>query len=650
MNFDLIPIDKLRELEENGLQSVDSFFRSVGIEFSLETMFCVFLLLVSVTMTMIYAILWRKSFGVYYTLLYAFMPITYIGLLMTSLATTEELALLSLKITYIGGCYLIFFMTMIIFDICGIEIHKAVKIPLIIYNTLIYLCVLTTEYTGLFYRGLSVAQKYGNNVVEKEYGPLHVLYVWTLVVYLLIGIMTVLYSLIFKKNVPKRRMVFLLLMELIITSLYLFSRKLGFVLGLDMGAYSLVLAQLCFLFIIRRISIYNVRDTSIDTITRHGEEGFISFDKKFKYLGCFGSADTVFPELKYERIDRKAKKSYFFSVHFLDMLEEHKRTGKSKDKHIERDGKIYKVEVHPLYNGKKMSGYQIHITDDTKDRKYIKLLARFNDRLQEKVAEKTRHIEVMHDNLVLSMATMVESRDNSTGGHIRRTSDCVRILLDEMKKDPSFGKNEKFCKDMIKAAPMHDLGKIAVPDAILQKPGRFTDEEFEKMKEHAAKGGDIVREILKETDDNEFKVLAENVARYHHERWDGSGYPEKISGDSIPYESRIMAIADVYDALVSKRVYKERMSFEKADSIIMEGMGVHFDPSLEKYYVAARPRLEQYYIDADEAETETEKKATEEAIVISEDAVVDKSTSNQAGETTVAKKTVDEKPVEEEKQ
>ena len=200
---------------------------------------------------------------------------------------------------------------------------------------------------------------------------------------------------------------------------------------------------------------------------------------------------------------------------------------------------------------------------------------------------------------------------------------------------------EKFCKDMIKAAPMHDLGKIAVPDAILQKPGRFTDEEFEKMKEHAAKGGDIVREILKETDDNEFKVLAENVARYHHERWDGSGYPEKIAGDSIPYEARIMAIADVYDALVSKRVYKERMSFEKADSIIMEGMGVHFDPSLEKYYVAARPRLEQYYIDADEAETETEKKATEEATETSEMGKDDASPDTQ-------EKMDDEKPVEEE--
>ena len=142
---------------------------------------------------------------------------------------------------------------------------------------------------------------------------------------------------------------------------------------------------------------------------------------------------------------------------------------------------------------------------------------------------------------------------------------------------------------------MHDLGKIAVDDAILRKPGHFTDEEYEIMKTHAAEGAKIVHNILTGTDDEEFHILAENVAHYHHERWDGSGYPEGLKGEQIPLEARIMAIADVYDALVSKRAYKEKMSFEKADQIIMEGMGKHFDKRLETYYIAARPKLEQYY-------------------------------------------------------
>ena len=148
---------------------------------------------------------------------------------------------------------------------------------------------------------------------------------------------------------------------------------------------------------------------------------------------------------------------------------------------------------------------------------------------------------------------------------------------------------------LIKAAPMHDLGKIAVDDEILRKPGRFTPEEFEKMKAHAAEGARIVHEILKGTDDVVFHHLAENVAHYHHERWDGSGYPRHLKGTEIPPEARIMAVADVYDALVSKRVYKDKMSFEQANSIILEGMGSQFDPALKEAYLAARPALEAYY-------------------------------------------------------
>jgi putative two-component system response regulator len=254
------------------------------------------------------------------------------------------------------------------------------------------------------------------------------------------------------------------------------------------------------------------------------------------------------------------------------------------------------VNTHFLYDGNnRKRGYQMYITDDTKNQQYIALLDNFNTELKAEVAEKTEHIIEMHDNLILSLAIMVESRDNSTGGHIRRTSDCVRILVNEIKKGKDFDLSEDFCKNIIKAAPMHDLGKITIDDAVLRKPGRFTAEDFEIMKSHSAEGARIVHEILLGTDDDDFRRIAENVAHYHHERWDGKGYPEGLKGEEIPLEARIMAIADVYDALVSKRVYKERMSFEKADSIIMDSMGTQFDERLKPYYVAARSKLEAYY-------------------------------------------------------
>ena len=174
----------------------------------------------------------------------------------------------------------------------------------------------------------------------------------------------------------------------------------------------------------------------------------------------------------------------------------------------------------------------------------------------------------------------------------------VRILTEAIRKGyykEGIELTDEFYRNIIKAAPMHDLGKIAVDDAILRKPGRFTPEEYEKMKTHSAEGARIVHEILKDTDDEAFRVIAENMAHYHHERWDGSGYPDGLRGEEIPFEARIMAVADVYDALVSKRIYKDSYSFEKANNIIMEGMGSQFDPSLKRCYERSRPALERFY-------------------------------------------------------
>lgn len=153
----------------------------------------------------------------------------------------------------------------------------------------------------------------------------------------------------------------------------------------------------------------------------------------------------------------------------------------------------------------------------------------------------------------------------------------------------------------LKAAPMHDLGKIAVDDRVLRKPGSFTPEEFEEMKKHSEKGAEIVTQILDGVNDEEFVAIARNITHYHHEKWNGQGYPEQLSGIDIPLEARIMALADVFDALVSKRCYKEKMDYDKAFEIIEESLGSHFDPELGKLFLKCRENLEAYY---DSVETE----------------------------------------------
>ncbi len=222
---------------------------------------------------------------------------------------------------------------------------------------------------------------------------------------------------------------------------------------------------------------------------------------------------------------------------------------------------------------------------------------RFRRYLYEDSTKKMAEMQAgFNEKLVMGMATMVDNRDVSTGGHSRRTATGVRLLVEAMRKDDSLSLTEEFRDNIIKAAPMHDIGKITVDDIILRKPGKYTPEEYEQMKKHASEGARILGEIFSDMND-EFRCVAQNMAHYHHERVNGTGYPLGLKGDDIPLEARIMAIADVYDALVSKRVYKERYSLSRANQIILDGMGSQFDPKLQKYYEAARPGLEEFYAD-----------------------------------------------------
>ena len=190
-------------------------------------------------------------------------------------------------------------------------------------------------------------------------------------------------------------------------------------------------------------------------------------------------------------------------------------------------------------------------------------------------------VERLQQHIISSLAAVVEERDNSTGDHILRTGSYVEKLLNKMKKLPEYSSLTKnYCENIVLAAPMHDIGKIKIPDAILNKPAKLTPEEYEIIKKHAGYGGEIIRKTLSNMEEKEYCDIAYNIARYHHERYDGKGYPDGLKGEEIPLEARIMALADVYDALVSERVYKKAYSKEEAKKIIEEGGGTQFDPKL----------------------------------------------------------------------
>lgn len=206
-----------------------------------------------------------------------------------------------------------------------------------------------------------------------------------------------------------------------------------------------------------------------------------------------------------------------------------------------------------------------------------------------------RQLTVYNDSMVEGFATMVENRDDNTGGHIRRTRAYVNLMLHKMRHDKRYEDivNKDYLVNVSNAAPLHDVGKIATPDRILQKPGKLTDEEYAIMKEHAARGGEIILNTFKDIDNPEFQKIAYEVARFHHEKYNGKGYPDGLSGEQIPLHARVMAIADVFDAVSQKRCYREAMPIDQCFDIIAKGSGTDFDPYLTQMFLDLRAEIEQ---------------------------------------------------------
>ena len=224
------------------------------------------------------------------------------------------------------------------------------------------------------------------------------------------------------------------------------------------------------------------------------------------------------------------------------------------------------------------------------------LLEHQNEVLEERVIQRTAQLAELQDVAMVAMGALAESRDPETGNHIRRTQHYVKVLAVELAKNEKYKAvlTPEVITSLFKSAPLHDIGKVGIEDSILLKPGKLTDEEFEQMKQHTIYGRDaiVAAEKSLESADN-FLVFAKEIALSHQEKWDGSGYPEGLAGEDIPLSARLMAVADVYDALISKRVYKDAFSHEFAVNKIVEGRGSHFDPTLVDCFLTVADKFKQ---------------------------------------------------------
>ena len=246
-----------------------------------------------------------------------------------------------------------------------------------------------------------------------------------------------------------------------------------------------------------------------------------------------------------------------------------------------------------------MSFNEIHVGYVTVGMAGVVCYVFYNDLVQQdtqaELLDKQEKLTEMQTQIISRLANLIESRDTETGEHVARTSAYIRTLARDASRNGLYLDviNDDYIDELTTLSPLHDVGKILISDKILRKPGKLTPEEFEEIKKHASGGGEIAKQILSDISSEEYVKFAIDIITYHHERWDGKGYPSGLKGEEIPLSARMMAIADVFDALISKRCYKEAMSPEEAFKIIEEESGTHFDPQLVAVFLENKESYKQ---------------------------------------------------------
>lgn len=544
--------------------------------------FCLFKLLYS----------YGNRISKYFVLLFVCVTVTNYGYIFFSKATEFGEALLAKKIVYLGASFVPFFLYMSVSELCKIEAKKLYHNILLTFALAINTLIMTVENHSLYYRNPRFEFQDGVGVIVKEYGILY----WIFPIYLLLAIALNLINIIkaIKKrnDVSGKSMIVLLVAMILVTGTYIVERLLN--LNVEIIPFAYAVCIVIILGMIRRISMYDIWGYAAESISKGTDYGFILLDEDNCFLGGNDEAFEWFPELKDVKIDTPI---FDYQSSMNEFIMKWIGNNESSEKYVlPVEGKFIELSNTIIIEKDDVFVRCISMHDVTEQQKYNLLSKRYNEDLSIEVNAKTQKLKKILNDIIVSMANIVESRDENTGGHIARTSDIVRLFVDHLQLKGTFKElTDEVCDCIVRAAPLHDFGKISIPDEILNKPGKFTDEEYEKMKQHSAKGAVIVNEILTNTDDEAFKEIAVNVAHYHHEKWDGNGYPDRIKDTDIPIEARIMALADVFDALVSKRVYKDAFSYDRAFEIIKESSGSHFDPDLCEEFLECRDELEALY-------------------------------------------------------
>ena len=540
-----------------------------------------------------------KGINPLYILASFVITVTNVGYYFFDAADNLQSSLFANAIAYIGGIFLPLILVFIISDFTGNKTTAWLNIILFILNAGVYVTILLS-YKYRFYYSYSYFDAMSHMKLNNEPGIGYYVRLGVLFVEVALCVFFVINVLVKKKTVSRKTMSAFVMYFLI--TLFAYAASSLFKINHSVVSFSYLLCEIALVATARQFQLYDVTSNVQKNLSEKEKRGYFTLDSRFNLAACNKAAISLFPDLGDTRVDTAIITNSFTLNEILRWVKKLSASIKpnslySKDFIINESNLEYNIHIKcvltPITFGfkKVIMGYLIEVIDETEQINYINELSYTGVRLKQEAERQTKRAENLQGSVILGMASMIESRDNSTGGHINRTSATVQLFVDAIKASGKFNRPETYWSNVINAAPLHDLGKIAVDDRILRKTSALSDEEYKEMQRHAAVGAEIVQQVLADVDDKEFVRIASNVAHYHHEKYDGSGYPDGLRGRMIPFEARIMALADVFDALMSKRYYKEQMSYDQAFDIIKEGLGKHFDPDLGLIFLQMRDDL-----------------------------------------------------------
>lgn len=488
-------------------------------------------------------------------------------------AKTQELAMQSVKMTYIGKPFVVFTMYVFVMEYCGVSIKKSRRNFFYAICVAIAGLVYTNEYHHLFYSSVSYTNDGLFPHLVLKHGIFYNLYS-VILLYYFVGMIYVCVRK-YRQNDSEiiRKQVSVLMVMVLFSSgclaLFLFNLTNGY----DTTALAYIVAVFLFERLMRKYKLF-------DTLTLAKEEAVEHMTNGLIVVNVYG--DMVYSNDEADRVLLYIRKHGNKGIEYLEELANNSKymfvdecSQEDGNKHADSEKCVYELTMHEIFRNENSYGKMLLITEIT-DSYY------YTERLQNELKKKTREVISIQRDIIGSFASMIEARDGITGLHIKNTANLVKVLVNVMKNNPKYSGiiTDEYAQMTAAAAHLHDIGKIAIPDRILQKEGKLTDEEFAIMKTHPVEGAKILENTIKGLESDAYYQIAHDMVLYHHEKYDGSGYPTGISGENIPLTARIMAVADVYDALRSKRHYKDGFSKEKSMAIMEESKGTHFDADI----------------------------------------------------------------------